>query len=380
MENFTAYNPTVLHFGRNILTALSSTLKEYGTRVLFIYGKGSIKTSGLYDQIRSYLSQAGLEVCEYEGIKSNPLIEDVDMAAATGRANKVDVILAVGGGSVIDSAKVIAATIPVQHTGWNFLDGNAKPKLAVPIVAVLTLAATGSEMNPFAVITNTATRQKWAFGSPLTFPKHSFLDPSLTLTVPADYTAYGIADLIAHCFEAWFGIGDTSLTDRFVVSIVKEAMANGPALLNDLQNYKLREKIMFSATMALNGMTMYGRAGGEWGVHSIGHCLSFLYRVPHGASLTIVYPAWLKYFKNQIPIRISQLGSALFDSQLSADESILKIEEFFRSIKCPIRLSEAGIKGDVRQSIYENMAVNKVNGGTMKLKETDFYPLIDLFL
>jgi len=380
MENFTAYNPTVLHFGRNVLTSLGSTLKEYGNRVLFIYGKGSVKSSGLYGHISSELSKAQLEVFEYEGIKSNPVVEDVDAAAELGRKHKVDVILAVGGGSVIDSSKVIAATIPVTHPAWHFLDGQAKPKTAIPIVAVLTLAATGSEMNPFAVITNPATQQKWAFGSPLTFPKHSFLDPTLTLTVPADYTAYGIADLIAHCFEAWFGIGDASLTDQFTVAIIKEAMANGPALLKDVNNYECREKIMFAATMALNGMTMYGRAGGDWGVHSIGHCLSFLYGVPHGASLTIVYPAWLKYFKNRVGGRISQLGSALFGKDLSADESIIRIEAFFKEIQCPVRLSEYGITGDIRRAIYDNMVVNKVNGGNMKLKESDYYGLIDLFL
>ncbi|MCX6284939.1 MAG: iron-containing alcohol dehydrogenase [Bacteroidetes bacterium] len=380
MENFTAFNPTVLHFGRNILAALGATLKEYGNRVLFIYGSGSIKTSGLYEQIMSNLSQAGLEVFEYEGIRPNPLIEDVDAAAEKGRACKVNVILAVGGGSVLDSAKVIAATIPVHHSGWDFLDGKAKPESAVPVVAVPTLAATGSEMNPFAVITNTATRQKWAFGSPLTFPKHSFLDPSLTLSVPANYTAYGIADLIAHCFEAWFGIGDASLPDRFVVSIVKEAMDIGPELLANLHDYELREKIMFSATMALNGMTMYGRAGGDWGVHSIGHCLSFLYGIPHGASLTIVYPAWLRYFKARIPGRISQLGSSLFNAELTADESILKIEQFFNTIQCPVSLSQFGVTGDQRKTIYDNMVISKVSGGNMKLKESDFYPLIDLFL
>ena len=235
-------------------------------------------------------------------------------------------------------------------------------------------------MNPFAVITNPATRQKWAFGSPLTFPKHSFFDPSLTFTVPKDYTAYGIADLVGHCFEAWFGIGDTSLTDRFVISIVKEAMLYGPPLLNDLQNYELRAKIMFAATMALNGMTMYGRSGGDWGVHGIGHCLSFLYNVPHGASLTIVYPAWLKYFKEPVRGRIAQLGSELFGQPLSAEDSIEKIEDFFRMISCPVRLSEYGIKGNVKKDIFENMVVNKVNGGNMKLKESDFSGLIDLFL
>ncbi|MEI6435694.1 MAG: iron-containing alcohol dehydrogenase [Bacteroidota bacterium] len=379
MENFTAYNPVTLHFGKIMLSTLGTTLKEYGNRVLFVYGKGSIKKSGLYDRIIADLKSQGFEVCEYNGIKSNPAIEDVDAAAVVGRKNNVDVILAVGGGSVIDSSKIISVTIPVEHSGWNFFTG-AKAFKAVPIVAVLTLAATGTEMNPFAVVSNHALGQKSAFGSPLTFPKHSFLDPALTLTVPRDYTAYGIADLIAHCFEAWFGIGDTTLADRFVISIIKEAMKYGPMLLGDLQNYEYREKIMFAATMALNGMTMYGRSTGDWGVHSAGHILSLLYDVPHGASLTIVYPAWMRRFKDRIADRIAQLGSALFDEPLTADQSIVRIETFFKSIGCPVRLSDLNIAGDLRKPIFESMVHNKVNGGNVRMLEEDYSKLIGLFL
>ena len=380
MENFIAFNPVTLHFGKNILTSLGSTLKEYGNRVLFIYGKGSVKKSGLYNRIISDLQSQGFVVSEYGGIKSNPVIEDVDAAAVIGREHQVDVILAVGGGSVIDSSKIISVTIPVQNPGWDFFTGKAKATIAIPIVAVLTLAATGTEMNPFAVVSNHALGQKSAFGSPLTFPKHSFLDPGLTLTVPHDYTAYGIADLISHCFEAWFGIGETTLTDRFVISIVKEALECGPKLLGDLQNYEYRERIMFAATMALNGMTMYGRSTGDWGVHSAGHCLSLLYDVPHGASLTIVYPAWMRHFKNQAGSRISQLGSSLFDESLTADQSIDRIEVFFKSLDCPTRLSELNIPGDPSQPLFESMVHTKVNGGNMKMNEEDYRALIGLYL
>jgi alcohol dehydrogenase YqhD (iron-dependent ADH family) len=380
MENFTAYNPTMLHFGRNVTASLGNTLREYGSRVLLVYGTGSIKKSGLYDKVLLLLKEAGLTVFEYGGIRSNPLITDVDGAAALGRAHHVDVILAVGGGSVIDSAKVISAAIPVSHGGWDFFTGKAKPVKAIPLVAVLTLAATGTEMNPWAVVSNLETRQKSAFGSPLTFPKHSFLDPQLTVSVPRDYTAYGIADLIAHCFEAWFGIGETTLTDRFVISIVQEAMKYGPMLLDDLENYELRARIMFAATMALNGMTMYGRSNGDWGVHSAGHILSFLYDLPHGASLTIVYPAWMRYFKDRIPDRIALLGSNLFHEPLTPDETIRRIEHFFRSIDCPTRLSDIGLFGDLRQPIYEGMVVNKVSGANIRMKEEDYFGLIDLFL
>ena len=380
MENFTAYNPTVLHFGKNVLDTLGSTLREYGSRVLMVYGKGSVRKSGLYDQIVDILAKEGLEVYEYEGIKSNPVIEDVDAAAAIGRVAKVDVILAIGGGSVIDSSKVISVAIPVENPAWDFFTGKAKAMTAIPVVAVLTLAATGTEMNPFAVVSNHALQEKSAFGSPLTFPKHSFLDPQLTLTVPRDYTAYGIADLIAHCFEAWFGIGEATLTDRFVLSIVQEAMEYGPKLLADLQNYQYREKIMFAATMALNGMTMYGRSAGDWGVHSAGHCLSLLYDVPHGASLTIVYPAWMRHFKAPLSCRIAQLGTGLFNEPLTADETIDRIEAFFKSIGCPVRLSDMHIPGDLGQAVIDSMIHSKVSGANMKMKVEDYVGLVGLFL
>lgn len=380
MENFIAYNPTTLHFGKHVLTSLESTLKEYGNKVLLVYGQGSVRKSGLYDQIMDILTTEGFEVCEYGGIKSNPVIEDVDAAAATGRKHHVDVILAVGGGSVIDSSKIVSVTIPVENKAWDFFTGKAKARTAVPLVAVLTLAATGTEMNPFAVITNHAVQEKSAFGSRITFPKHSFLDPLLTLTVPRNYTAYGIADLVAHCFEAWFGTGEATLTDRFVISIVQEAMVNGPKLLSDLQSYEYREKIMFAATMALNGTTMYGRSAGDWGVHSAGHCLSLLYDVPHGASLTIVYPAWLRHFKGQIAPRIAQLGTGLFNETLTADESIDRIEAFFRLLGCPTRLSDMNIPGDLARPLFESMVHNKVSGANMKMMEKDYMELIGLFL
>jgi hypothetical protein len=221
---------------------------------------------------------------------------------------------------------------------------------------------------------------KDGYGNKLLYPAHSFLDPQLTYTVPRDYTAYGVADLIAHCFEAYFGYGDATLSDRFIFSIVREAMEYGPKLLNDLHSYMLREKIMYAATMALNGLTLHGKSSGDWCVHATGHCLSILYDIPHGASLTIVYPAWMKFFKEQIPDRIALLGSNLFQKALTPDESIHHIEDFFRSIECPIRLSDMSIPGDLKQTIYETMVINKVSGANLKLKEADYADFIDLFL
>jgi len=379
MENFIYHNPTTLHFGRSSLNGLNEVLQLYGRKVLMVYGKGSIKTTGLYDRVMAFLKEVNAEVVEYGGIQSNPLIEDVEAAATLGREHKADVILAVGGGSVIDSAKFISITIPVTHPAWDFITRKAKPEKAVPLICILTLAATGTEMNPFAVISKHDANFKDGYGSPLMYPAHSFLDPQLTVTVPRNYTAYGIADLIAHCFEVWFGAGDASLSDRFIISIVQEAIQYGPLLLQDLGNYELREKIMYAATMALNGLTAQGKKSGDWGVHSIGHILSLLYDVPHGASLSIVYPAWMKYIEKKYPERIGLLGSGIFNEALTSHETIWRIEELFRSLECPIRLSETGITVN-KQKILETLVLNKVSGANYKFKEEDLRKVVELFL
>jgi alcohol dehydrogenase YqhD (iron-dependent ADH family) len=379
MENFVFCNPTTLHFGKNALDGLTNVLQHYGRKVLLVYGKGSIKKTGLYDKVMGSLKEVHAEVIEYEGIRPNPVIEDVDIAAALGRKHKVDVILAVGGGSVIDSGKFISITIPVQHPAWDFITRKAKPEKAVPLICILTLAATGTEMNPFAVISKHDANFKDGYGSPLMYPAHSFLDPQLTVTVPRNYTAYGIVDLIAHCFEAWFGAGEATLSDRFIISIIQEAIKYGPALLKDLNNYDLREKIMYAATMALNGLTMQGKKSGEWGVHGIGHILSLLYDIPHGASLTIVYPAWMKHLQEKAAGRIALLGSGIFNESLTAPESIKRIEDLFRSLECPVRLSETGIATD-KQKICETLVINKVSGANYILKEKDLRKIVELFL
>jgi hypothetical protein len=378
MENFIMYNPVKLHFGRGVVEDLGQAVAKYGSKVLLVYGGGSVKRNGVYDQVMGQLRKAGLEVFEFAGIKPNPLIEDVDAAAALGREKQVDVILAVGGGSVIDSAKIISITVPVEHTGWDFVKGKAKPKTAVPMVAVLTLAATGTEMNRFAVTQNNKTREKLGYGEMLLYPKESFLDPSYTLSVPADYTSYGITDLIAHSLEAYFGDGEATLADRFVFSIVKEAMEYGPQLMQNLGDYRLREIIMYSATCALNNLTIYGRKYGDWGVHSIGHNLSVLYDVPHGASLSIVYPAWLRFHINKIPGRITELGHNLF-GVTTAEETITRLEAFFRSIQSPVRLSEAGINAEEKgEEIYRTLLDNRAGGNYHKFNAQDYRELIRL--
>jgi hypothetical protein len=377
MENFKIDNPTILHFGKDVTNELGETIKLYGKKVLIIYGGGSIKTNGIYDTVIHQLNLIDAEYVEYSGIKSNPIVEDVNAAAEIGKAFQPDLILAVGGGSVIDSAKVISLAIPCAESAWRIMLGMVKPTSAIPIITILTLAATGTEMNAIAVIQNDATHKKLPIRSELIYPKHSFLDPQNTFTVPRDYTAYGVADLIAHALEAYFGAGNATLSDRFVFSIIHEAMDNGPALLDDLRNYDLRARIMYAATQALNGLTLYGRVSGEWGVHSLGHILSLMYDVPHGASLTIVYPAWLKYHKEEIAERILLLGKVLFNVN-GVDETIFELESFFRKIECPIRMKDIDLGEDKREEMIEMMIKNKVNGACQKLNPNDITALVDL--
>ena len=376
MENFIAYNPTKLHFGINVLENLGSTVKQYGTRVLIVSGKGSVKKYGYFDKVVKQLKESGVEVFEYSGIKPNPIIEDVREATKLGKEKKIDVVVALGGGSVIDSAKIISLGIASDEDPWDFMTQKLTPKKAIPLVTVLTLAATGTEMNAAAVVQNHGTGQKVGYVNPLIFPKDSFLDPSTTVTVPRSYTSYGIVDLIAHSLEAFFGQGEPSIIDQITIDIINDAIKWGPQLMDDLTNVDLRANIMLDATLALNGLTTYGKKSGDWGVHGLGHELSLLFDTPHGASLSIVYPAWLKLQKDRIPNRIIKLGKGLFNVD-TVDETIENLIAFFNKIESPVSLNEVGITSKNRSDIIEQYSKNKVSGMYHNLTSEDQIAIVD---
>ena len=377
MENFIAYNPTAIHFGKDVINELSKVIKLYGNKVFLIYGKGSVLKYGYYNLIIDLLTKAGIEIIEYSGIKPNPIVDDVEKAVNKGVKEQVDMVLALGGGSVIDSAKVIAACIPDNLNPWSLIKGEIKLERALPLISILTLAATGTEMNPFSVIQNLKTKEKIGFGNELMFPKHSFLDPQFTYTVPADYTSYGIADIIAHAFENFFGKGNSPLADQFAASVVNECMYYAPLVLNEPENYEYRANVMLQSTCALNGITAYGKKGGDWGVHSIGHILSLLYDTPHGASLSIAYPAWLKLIKDRIPERIKKLGILIFNTE-DIDLFISKLEIFFKSINCPVYLEDIGLTQENKSDILKLMNTNKVSGSNMSLNPDDLEKVLGL--
>lgn len=376
MQNFTAFIPTRLHFGHNAAREIGNHAAQIGNHALLVYGCGSVFRNGSYSDTVDKLKQRNVQVTEYGGIKPNPLVDDVAKAAKLGRENGVNMVVAVGGGSVLDSAKVMAICMADACDPWDVMTRNHQPQAAVPIMAVLTLAATGTEMNPAAVIQNPRTKQKLGFRHELMYPAHSYLDPSYTLSVPRNYTAYGVVDLVAHCLEAWFGEGEASLSDRFTTAIIQEAIQYGPALMQDMRNFELRSKIMWAATNALNNLTIYGRSSPDWGVHLLAHTLSVLYDTAHGATLSIIYPAWMKAMRDRASNRIAQLGQHLFNTS-SVDVTIAALEAFFANLGSPIRCQDVGIDTSCKQDILNLMNKNQAQGLNYKLSEVERAEILD---
>ena len=377
MNNFVAYNPTRLNFGKNAVNSIPEHLSSFGKNALFVFGKGSIKKNGIYNEINSLLKKAGKNIIEFEGIKPNPIVDDVEKAIKLGIKHKADFVIAVGGGSVIDSAKIIALCIPENANPWKVMKYEQKVKHALPLVSVLTLAATGTEMNQFAVLQNQITKEKIGFGSPLIYPKISYCDPAYTLSVNKEYTAFGLADIIAHCLEAYFGEGEAKLSDRFVATIIREIEESGTKLLKDLRNFDLRSRVMWASTCALNGLTFYGRKSGDWGVHDVGHILSLMYDVPHGATLSIIYPAWMKYHSKELGDRIKWLGKEVFGTT-NTKQSIEAFEKLFIKLKCPVNLKQVGIDNSKKKEIISLMVKNKVSGMVVKLDKKAIEGIISL--
>ena len=377
MLNFVAFNPCKLHFGKGVLSDLGIAASKLGKHALLVYGGGSVKRNGSYSDTFEQLEKNHIKITEFDGIKPNPRVEDVAEALRLGRESGVDLVVAVGGGSVIDSAKIIALCITEECDIWEVMTGKHSPTSALPLIAVLTLAATGTEMNGTAVLQNSETKEKIGYRNELIYPAHSFLDPVYTLTVPADQTSYGIVDLVAHCLEAWFGEGDASLSDRFVISIINEAMEYGPLLMKDQGSYELRAKIMWAATSALNNTTMYARRSGDWGVHRMGHILSYLYDTPHAATLSIIYPAWIKAMKDRAKDRIESLGQALYgisDPDLVSE----KLMDFFSALGSPVKFQEAGIKQSSHDEILQLSNQNRAEGLNFALSDKEREEILSL--
>lgn len=347
MDNFTFHNPTKLIFGKDQLEALKKEVPAYGKKVLLVYGGGSIKRTGLYDKVINALKEIGAEVTELAGVEPNPRLSTVHRGVELCKSKGIDLVLAVGGGSVLDCSKAIAVGAKYDGDMWDFAVYKATPKDALPLGTVLTMAATGSEMNGNSVITNEETKEKLGWGSKLAYPAFSILDPVNTFSLPKDQTVYGMVDIMSHVFEHYFHkTTNTPLQDGLCEAILKTVIETAPKLIQNLESYEHRETILLSGTMALNGVVNMGLTG-DWATHNIEHAVSAVYDIPHGGGLAILFPNWMKYNMHHDIPRFKRLALNVFnvDPTGKSDEAIAlegidALRSFWNSIGAPSRLAD----------------------------------------
>lgn len=344
MKNFRFYNPTRIYFGEGVIKYLTRELNNYGKKVLFVYGQASIKKTGLYDKILKLLEEEKFEVYEHPGVKPNPILSHVREGIKKAKENKIEVILAVGGGSVIDEAKAIAAGAMVDHDVWDFFELKAQVTKALPLVTILTICGTGSEMNAGLVVTNEEKKAKFGFRAEPLFPKASFLDPTYTFTVPPDQTAYGAVDAFTHVSEVYLNkeVLEVDVSDGIMESIMKSIVKWAPVAVKEPTNYRARAELMWSSSLALSGISWCGVGDLLLPAHMIEHSLSAIYDIAHGAGLSIVTPAWMKYMINKRKEHLTNFAKRVFGRN-SIEEGIEAFIEWLKSINCPTTLKDVGI-------------------------------------
>ena len=344
MDNFTFFNPTKIEFGIGKEELIGQHLAEHGIKkVLLCFGSDRIKRDGLFATVSKSLSARGIEFVECGGIVSNPVISKVREAIALARRNQIEAILSVGGGSVLDSAKAIAAGTLHDGDVWDLFIGKAAIEAALPVFDILTLAATGSEMNSGAVVTNEETKEKFAIGSVHTFPKVSIVNPALMQTVSRDYLVYSAADIIAHSIEGYFtATVQPRFQSRMVEAIINTVIETTETLLADPTDYAARAEFAWASTQALNGLIYSGTGGFNYPNHMIEHALSALFNVPHGAGLSVIMPAWMKWYQDRNPAQFERFAKQVFAVDTAA-QGIAALEKWFDRIGTPTRLSQLGI-------------------------------------
>lgn len=367
MENFRFAASTEILFGKGQIKQLGDVISRYGKRVLVTYGGGSIKRNGVYEAVMAQLQ--GCTVFEMDGIEPNPRLESVERGVALCRKENIDVVLAVGGGSVIDCSKVIAAGVYYQGSMWDLvLNGRLMDK-ALPLVTVLTMAATGSEMNRNAVISNMKTHEKVGTGSDATLPRVSILDPEYTFTVPAYQSAAGVADIMSHVLEGYFSpVSDGFIQDKMAEGVLKTCIEYGPQVIAQPTNYAARANIMWASSLALNGLCGAGKAA-SWTAHPIEHQLSAFYDITHGVGLAILTPRWMRFALNAttldkfVAYAVNVWGLPVqTDRYALANQGIDATEAFFCRLGIPMTLKAVGITS---REHYEVMATQAVNAGNL---------------
>jgi len=348
VKDFELWIPTKIVFGKKALKQIPKELPSFGKKALWVYGRNSIKITGLYQKIKEILIRENIEFVELGGVKSNPLLSKVLEGIETAKKHKVDFILAVGGGSVIDTAKAIACGYYYEGNVWDFFEKKAYPEKALPIVVVLTISGTGSELNEVSVITHDIKKIKHSLRSPLLFPRVSFLDPTLTFTVSPEYTAYGAVDAFSHVFEFFVNreYKKDSLVEDLMVVIMKNIIKWSKIAFKEPTNYEARANLMWASSLALCGLIKAGIGTYRFPIHAIEHTLSGGYDIPHGLGLAILMRAWMEIYKKDDIIK--KLFVKVFDLPIKEDKSFLNkgiefYENWLRELKIPISLKEIGI-------------------------------------
>ena len=365
MQNFDYMTPTRLIFGKKSIVKLPEVMRPLGKRVLLTYGGGSIKRSGLYDRVKELLKE--FEIFELSGIQPNPKYDpSVLDGVRICKEKQVDVILAVGGGSVLDCSKAIAAGAKYDGDPWDLITSKVKAQAALPVVDVLTLAATGSEYDPFGVISRTETNDKIGYGDPLLYPVCSILDPVYTFSVSKKQTAAGCADAMNHTIEQYFVADSTLLNDGFCESMLKSLMVNARKCIDNPEDYTARAEMMLCCTYGCNGILALGNSYSGWPCHGIEHALSAYYDITHGEGLAIITPRWMKHILSEKTIdRFVKYGVNVFgiDASLPKQEIAGKAIEatyrFFESIGIPMHLREVGIDESRIDEMAHHIAVNE---------------------
>jgi len=387
MNNFEFYNPTKIIFGKNVERGLPFEINRYGKKVLLHYGGSSIKSFGLYERVIKSLQDNHIEFVELGGVQPNPRLDLVYEGIRLGREQRVDLILAVGGGSVIDSAKAIAVGIPYDGDVWDFYTGQALPETTLPVGVVLTHAAAGSEASPSSVISKNEGKLKRPLDYNLIRPVFSFLNPELTYSVSSYQTACGVSDIMSHIMERYFTqVKNVEVTDRLCEASLKTIIHNAPIVLDQPDNYAARSEIMWGGTIAHNDMLGTGREG-DWACHMIEHELSAFNDVAHGEGLAIIFPAWMKYVYKQglerfvqFAVRVWNIEQDFENPEKTALDGINKLISFYKTMGLATTLSEIGIAEKDFSEIAAKCRLFNENtvGHFVKLTRDDIIKILDL--
>lgn len=378
MENFNYSIPTKIYFGKGQIKNLAAAIKEYGNKVLIAYGGGSIKKIGLYDEMIKILNDNEISYVELSGIEPNPRIETVRKGVQICRENNVEVVLAVGGGSTIDCSKVIAAGVKYDGDAWDLVTNPGKINEVLPILSILTLSATGSEMDAFAVISDMTSNQKLGTAHENLKPKASILDPEYTYSVPKNQTAAGTADIMSHIFETYFNHSKgIDIQDSTAEGLLRACIKYGKIAIEEPSNYDARANLMWASSWAINGLISYG-TGAPWVVHPMEHELTAFYDITHGVGLAILTPHWMKYsLDDNTVFKFAQYGINVWgiDKNLDkfeiANKAIEKTSEFFKELGIPGTLREVGIEEEKLEIMAKKAANPSFEYAFKPLDEND---------